>query len=60
MAAVESDLQNVLAPMTLRGFADGFGASSADIGALAMVQLADGTRPLPQNLLAAIDAGLEG
>jgi hypothetical protein len=29
--------------MTLRGFADGFGASSADIGALAMVQLADGT-----------------
>ena len=41
--AQPGDLQSVLAPMTLRGFADGFTASSADIGALAMVQLADGT-----------------
>ena len=40
--AQPGDLQSVLAPMTLRGFADGLAASSADIGALAMAELADG------------------
>ncbi|MDH5500886.1 MAG: pre-peptidase C-terminal domain-containing protein, partial [Gammaproteobacteria bacterium] len=39
--ALPGDLQNVLAPFTLRGFADGFAASDADIGALAMVELGD-------------------
>ncbi|MDB5858608.1 MAG: hypothetical protein JWQ76_2297, partial [Ramlibacter sp.] len=37
------DLQSVVAPLTLRGFAEGFASSAADIGALAMVQLPDGT-----------------
>jgi hypothetical protein len=37
------DLQSVLAPMQLRGFASGFAGSQGDIGALAMVQLADGS-----------------
>ncbi|WP_374356904.1 putative Ig domain-containing protein, partial [Chitinimonas sp.] len=37
------DFQQVLAPLALRSFADGFGGSSADIGALAMVQLPDHT-----------------
>ncbi|MDZ4255508.1 MAG: putative Ig domain-containing protein, partial [Sulfuritalea sp.] len=35
------DLSSVLAPFSLRGFADGFNASAADIGALAMVELPD-------------------
>ncbi|UUZ69428.1 putative Ig domain-containing protein [Polaromonas sp. P2-4] len=39
--AQPSDLNSVLAPFTLRGFADGFAAGDADIGALAMVELAD-------------------
>jgi len=39
--AQPSDLNAVLAPFTLRGFADGFASSDADIGALAMVELAD-------------------
>ncbi|HEX8964211.1 MAG TPA: putative Ig domain-containing protein, partial [Rhodocyclaceae bacterium] len=38
-----ADLSTVLAPFALRGFADGFKASAADIGALAMAQLADGS-----------------
>ena len=36
------DLQSVLAPLQLRGFASGFTASQGDIGALAMVELSDG------------------
>jgi len=40
-AALPGDLQTVLAPFTLRGFADGFNHSDADIGALAMVELPD-------------------
>src|SRR5690606_35290648 len=40
--AQPADLQSVLAPFTLRGFADGYQSSAADIGALAMVELADG------------------
>ena len=38
-----SDLRSVLAPFTLRGFADGYAASDADIGAQALVELADHT-----------------
>ncbi|MFO0444029.1 MAG: putative Ig domain-containing protein, partial [Betaproteobacteria bacterium] len=38
-----ADLRSVLAPMQLRGFASGFAGSAGDIGALAMVQLADGS-----------------
>ena len=41
--ALPGDLQNVLAPFALRGFADGYARSDADIGALAMVELPDGT-----------------
>ncbi len=41
--AQPGDLQSVLAPMTVRGFADGFTGSDGDIGALAMVQLSDGS-----------------
>jgi hypothetical protein len=41
----KSDLGSVLAPFTLRGFAAGFSASAADIGALAMVELPDHTIP---------------
>jgi subtilase family serine protease len=37
----KSDLNSVLAPFTVRGFADGYQTSAADIGALAMVELAD-------------------
>jgi len=37
----KSDLRSVLAPFTLRGFADGYQTSAADIGALAMVELSD-------------------
>jgi hypothetical protein len=40
--AQPGDLQSVLAPMTVRGFASGFSGSEGDIGALAMVELADG------------------
>ncbi|MEO7621604.1 MAG: CARDB domain-containing protein, partial [Gallionella sp.] len=39
--ALPGDLQTVLAPFTMHGFADGFAASAADIGALAMVELPD-------------------
>ena len=38
-----ADLQSVLAPLQLRGFASGFAASEGDIGALAMVELLDGS-----------------
>ena len=41
--ATPSDLQSVVAPFTLRGFADGFAGSTADIGALAMVEMPDHT-----------------
>ena len=41
--AQPGDLQSVLAPMTVRGFASGFSGSEGDIGALAMVELADGS-----------------
>ncbi|HET7864109.1 MAG TPA: putative Ig domain-containing protein, partial [Burkholderiaceae bacterium] len=41
--AQPGDLQSVLAPMTVRGIANGFASSDADIGALAMVELADGS-----------------
>ncbi|MFY7948671.1 MAG: hypothetical protein ACOVRP_05605, partial [Gemmatimonas sp.] len=41
--AQTADLRSVLAPMQLRGFASGFAGSAGDIGALAMVQLADGS-----------------
>ncbi|MDR0673568.1 MAG: putative Ig domain-containing protein, partial [Zoogloeaceae bacterium] len=37
-----SDLESVLAPFTLSGFADGFAASAGDIGAHALVELPDG------------------
>lgn len=37
-----SDLRSVLAPFTLRGFADGFAGSAADIGAQALVELPGG------------------
>ena len=40
-SAQPGDLQSVLAPLALRGFASGFGASEADIGVQAMVELAD-------------------
>jgi len=40
-ATQKSDLRSVLAPFALRGFADGYQASAADIGALAMIELAD-------------------
>jgi len=40
--AQPGDLQSVVAPFTLRGFADGFAAGVADQGAQAMVELADG------------------
>ena len=36
-----AELRSVLAPFTLRGLADGFASSDADIGALAMVELPD-------------------
>ncbi|MBI3231049.1 MAG: fibronectin type III domain-containing protein, partial [Burkholderiales bacterium] len=36
------DLQHVIAPMTVRAFADGYNGSQGDIGVLAMVQLPDG------------------
>jgi len=36
-----SDLRSVLSPFTLRGFADGYAASDADIGAQALVELPD-------------------
>ncbi|HNB45966.1 MAG TPA: putative Ig domain-containing protein, partial [Burkholderiaceae bacterium] len=38
-----SDLQSVLSPFTLRGFADGYRQSEADIGAQALVELPDGS-----------------
>jgi hypothetical protein len=38
-----SDLHSVLAPFTLRGFADGYAASAADIGAQALVEMTDGS-----------------
>ena len=38
-----ADLQSVVAPFMLRGFAEGFNSSDADIGALAMVELPDGS-----------------
>ena len=41
--AQPGDLQSVLAPMMVRGFADGFTGSDGDIGALAMVQRSDGS-----------------
>jgi hypothetical protein len=41
--ALPGDLQSVLAPFTLRGFADGFRSSAADIGALALIELPDHT-----------------
>ncbi|HEV6968860.1 CARDB domain-containing protein, partial [Roseateles sp.] len=43
LGGLGSDLQSVLAPLQLRGFASGFAASEGDIGALAMVELADGS-----------------
>ena len=39
--AQPSDLKSVLAPFSVRGLAEGFAKSDADIGALAMVELAD-------------------
>lgn len=36
-----ADLQTVLAPFALRPYAEGFGTSDADIGALALVELPD-------------------
>ncbi|MBU3058495.1 hypothetical protein, partial [Pseudomonas indica] len=36
-----SELRSVLAPFSLRGFADGYAASDADIGAQALVELPD-------------------
>ncbi|MCP4925155.1 MAG: hypothetical protein GY916_04335, partial [Gammaproteobacteria bacterium] len=39
--AIPGDLQTVVAPFMLQGFAEGFSGSTADIGALAMVELAD-------------------
>ncbi|MES2942355.1 MAG: hypothetical protein V4772_05745, partial [Pseudomonadota bacterium] len=41
--AQPSDLKSVLAPFTVRGFAEGFAQSDADIGALAMVEMPDKT-----------------
>jgi hypothetical protein len=38
-----SDLRSVLAPLQVRGFGSGFGRSDADIGALALVTLTDGS-----------------
>ena len=40
-ATQKGDLGAVLAPFTLRSFGSGYNASAADIGALAMVELAD-------------------
>ena len=37
-----SDLRNVLAPFSLRSFANGFSQSEADVGAVALVSLANG------------------
>ncbi|HLF95978.1 MAG TPA: CARDB domain-containing protein, partial [Methylococcaceae bacterium] len=41
--AQPGDLSAVLDPFTLRGFAEGFAAGPADIGALALVELPDGS-----------------
>ncbi|MDH3209385.1 MAG: Ig domain-containing protein, partial [Burkholderiaceae bacterium] len=41
--AQPGDLQTVLAPLQIRGWGSGFAASAGDIGALAMVELADGS-----------------
>ncbi|WP_233259655.1 CARDB domain-containing protein, partial [Ramlibacter sp. WS9] len=41
--AQASQLASVVAPFTARTFADGFSGSAADVGALAMVQLSDGS-----------------
>lgn len=41
-ASQSSDLRNVLAPFSLRSFANGFAQSEADVGAVALVSLANG------------------
>ncbi|MFN4116304.1 MAG: hypothetical protein ACK4F7_07375, partial [Inhella sp.] len=43
LGAQSADLRAVLAPLQLRGFASGFQGSQGDIGALALIELADGS-----------------